>query len=286
MEGAVTRPHVVALRCRTCERSPAPMHGAEALARALASRLGVEPRLIGSVDEDASPRDYTDDLQSSRGCLLEAGGQVDDALTDGRLPVLTAGQCSIALTTLPTVARHRPDAKVLWLDAHGDFNTPQTTESGYLSGMALAGACGLWETGFEGVMAPDRVVMCGVRELDRGERELLERSPVTVIGPRLETLVDLQNALDGAPTYVHVDLDVLDPEAFHAVDYPVPGGLPVDRLFDLLDAVADACEVVGIEITHFDAPADPLETERFAALASRPITPLLFVASEAADGID
>jgi arginase len=286
VEGSVTQPHVIALRCRTSERTPAPMRGAEALARALGARLGVEPRMIGSVDDDAAPHGYTDDLLSSRGCLLEAGGQVDDALTDGRLPVLTAGQCSIALTTLPTVARHRPDAKVLWLDAHGDFNTPDTTESSYLSGMALAGACGLWDSGFDGVMAPERVGMCGVRDLDSGERVLLEGSPVTVIRPHLDLIADVSDALDGAPTFVHLDLDVLDPAAFGAVDYPVPDGLPVDMLFDLLDAVADSCEVVGIEVTHFDAPPDAHEAERLAAVASRPITPLLFVPSEAGDGVD
>jgi arginase len=280
----VTRPAVVGLRCRTGDRTPAAMRGAEALALAFGDRLGVAPRLIGSVG-DAAPQRYDADLAASRGCLLEAGGQVDDALSAGVLPVLTAGDCSIALTTLPTVARLRPDAKVLWLDAHGDFNTPQTTESAYLGGMALSGACGMWETGFEGAVAPDRVVMCGVRRLDAGERDLLERTRVTVIGPTLETLVYLQNALDGAPTYVHVDLDVLDPEAFGAVQFPEPGGLPVDKLFDLLDAVADLCEVVGVEITNFSAPADARDTAHLAALASRPITPLLFVA-EAADGVD
>ena len=61
---------------------------------------------------------------------------MDDALAAGEVPVLLAPECSIALTTLPAVAGHRPDAKVLWLDAHGDFNTPQTTASGYLGGMA------------------------------------------------------------------------------------------------------------------------------------------------------
>ena len=49
--------------------------------------------------------------------------------------------------TLPALARTRGDAKLLWLDAHGDFNTPETTGSGYLGGMCLAGACGLWDTG-------------------------------------------------------------------------------------------------------------------------------------------
>jgi arginase family enzyme len=242
---------VTALLCRTSDRSDAASRGAEALARELGARLGVEARMVGTL---AQPRtqDWADDLRDSRGCLLEAGGQVDDALAVGTVPVLTAGHCSIALTTLPTVARHRPDAKVLWLDAHGDFNTPQTTPSGFLGGMPLAGACGAWDSGF-GAIDPARVVLCGVRDLDEGERELLERAPATVIGPTLETLVALQNALDGAPTYVHLDCDVLDPE-FMPAEFPAPGGLTEEKLYDLLDAVADSCEVVGLEVTALNAP--------------------------------
>jgi arginase len=159
------------------------------------------------------------------------------------------------VTTLPTVARLRPEAKVLWLDAHGDYNTPDTSPSGYLGGMALAGACGAWQTGFDGALDPSRVVLCGVRELDEGERELLERSPAVVIGPQLETLVYLQNALDGAPTYVHLDLDVLDPEVFPA-QFPSPGGLTEEKLYDLLDAVADSCEVGGVEVTSCEGPPE------------------------------
>ena len=63
------------------------------------------------------------------------------------MPVVLAPECSVALTTVPTALRHRPEAKVLWLDAHGDFNTPETRPSGYLGGMSLAGACGRWDAG-------------------------------------------------------------------------------------------------------------------------------------------
>jgi arginase family enzyme len=246
VEGAVT-----ALRCRTSDRTAASSRGAEALALAVGERLGVEARMVGTLGEPRT-QDWADDLRDSRGCLLEAGGQVDDALAGGAFPVLTAGHCTIALTTLPTVARHRPDAKVLWLDAHGDFNTPETSSSGFLGGMPLAGACGAWDSGF-GAIDPARVVLCGVRDLDEGERALLERSPATVIGPTLETLVALQNALDGSPTYVHLDCDVLDPELMPA-EFPAPGGLTEEKLYDLLDAVADACEVVGVQITALHAP--------------------------------
>jgi arginase family enzyme len=229
--------------CRISERVP---HATRELAEALAG----EARLIGSV-EPAREANWDDDLRDARGCLLEAGGQVDDALEAGGFPLLVAGDCAIALSTLAAVRRHRPEARVLWLDAHGDFNTPETTGSGFLGGMALAGAVGLWDAGLGLEAFPaEQVVMAGVRDLDPAEREALERSPATVVGAGLDTLVAVQNALDRAPVYVHLDVDVLDPEHMPA-QFPVGGGLRPDKLYDLLEAVADECEIVGVEVTAF-----------------------------------
>lgn len=262
-----TQPALVALRCRTSDRDPRLAGGVEALANVLGESLGVAPKMVGAPQAPVT-QGYEADLVSSRGCLLEAGGQVEDALAAGRPPVLVAGDCSVAITTVPTIARLRPDAKLLWFDAHGDFNTPQTSPSGFLSGMCLAGACGLWPTGFEAEpFVPERVVLCGVRELDDGERELLRARGVTVIGTELETLVFLQNALDGAPVYVHVDVDVLDPELI-ATPFPSPGGLPAEKLYDLLDAVADSCEVIGLELAGFASYADEFSTTAAARLVA------------------
>ena len=264
---------VVALRCRTSDRTEGGARGAEALAELVAERLGTDARMIGEPQE---PRkgNWSDDLRDSRGCLLEAGGQVEDALRAGDTPLLFAGDCSICLTTFPAVARLRPDARFLWLDAHGDFNAPDTTPSGFLGGMCLGGACGVWDAGLAEPIPPDRVVLAGIRDLDGGERELLERSAATVIGASLETLVYTQNALDRAPVYVHLDLDVMDPAVFPA-QFPAPGGLPPEKLYDLLEAVAGECEVVGVEVTAFEAPADPDERRALAETAAHVLEPLL-----------
>jgi arginase len=265
---------LVALVCRTSDRTPGGVRGAQTIAPLIGKRLGVEPRTIGSA---AEPRDmrFDEDLRESRGCLLEAGGQVDDALEDGRVPVITAADCSISVTTLPVALRHRPDAKVLWLDAHGDYNTPDTTGSGYLGGMCLAGACGEWDAGLGETIEPEQVVLAGVRDLDDGERELLERSAATVIGASVvETLVAVKNALDGAPAFVHLDFDVLDPEEFPAA-VPAPGGLSSDKLYDLMEAVAEDSELVGLEVTAFEAPEDEDDRADMAETAMRVLDPLL-----------
>jgi arginase family enzyme len=213
--------------CRISER-------AEHATRALAETLAQDARMVGS-EEAPRTAPWQDDLRDARGCLLEAGGQVDDALEAGGFPLLVAGDCSIALTTLAAVRRHRPDARVLWLDAHGDFNTPDTTKSGFLGGMALAGAVGLWDAGVAAPFPASRVVLAGVSDLEEPERENIERSGATVVGAGLDTLVAVQNALDAAPVYIHFDSDVLD-------------SIRAEKLYDLLEAVADESEIVGVQV--------------------------------------
>jgi arginase len=268
VDGPVTA-SVVVLRCRTSDRTPGGVRGAEALAPRLARLAGVDPRYIGTAGEPRAAG-YEDDLRDSRGCLLEAGGQVDDALADGRFPVLLASDCSISITTLPTVTRYFPAARVLWLDAHGDFNTPQTSPSGFLGGMCLAAACGRWDSGFtEAPLDPARVITCGVRDLDAGERVELARAGVGVAEPE-----DLGELLDGESVYVHLDLDVLDPEVFPA-QFPAPGGLSGEVLRELLADVAETSRLIGVEITAFQAPEDDGELELLASMVESIVEPLL-----------
>jgi arginase len=260
---------LVVLRCRTSDRTAGGVRGAEALAPRLGRLAGVEPRFIGSPGPPR-PTSFEADLRESRGCLLEAGGQVDDALADGRFPVLLASDCSICMTTLPTVTRFFPAARILWLDAHGDFNTPETSPSGFLGGMCLAAACGRWDDGFAvAPVDPARVITCGVRDLDAGERVELERAGVGVAEPG-----DLGELLDGESVYVHLDLDVLDPEVFPA-QFPAPGGLSGEGLRELLSDVAETARVIGVEITAFEAPEDEGEVERLATLVESVVEPLL-----------
>jgi arginase len=242
---------VVALLCRTSDRIAATSEGARALAEALADRMGVEARMIGSPGEPGDTR-FDDDLRDARGCLLEAGGQVEDALGSGRFPVLTSSDCSICVTTLPAVARLRPSAVVLWLDAHPDFNDPDTTQSGFLGGMCLAAACGVWDAGLDaGSIDPSRVVMCGIRDVDASERVLVETNGVGLV----ERPSRLAEVLAEREVFIHLDLDVLDPNVMPGLHWPAEGGFSDGGLRTLLAEVAEAAEVVGIEITDFPAPA-------------------------------
>jgi arginase len=255
---------VAALLCRTSDRTAGGARGAESLA------LALDPgaRLIGTPGE---PRvsSYEDDLRDSHGCLLEAGGQVEDMLAGGHFPVLTASDCSICMTTFQAVVRHVPDVRVLWLDAHADFNTPRTTVSEFLGGMCLAAACGRWDSGFAPSIEPARVLTCGVRDVEAGERVLLDTAGVGNARPS-----EVVPVLAGEKVYVHLDLDVLDPEVLPA-QFAVPGGMSETGLRTLLADVARECHVVGVELTAFEAPADDEARARRTALVASIVAALL-----------
>ena len=264
---------VITLACRTSDRVLEGTRGAATLAPLFAEYVGVAAHTIGAAP---APRvaDWSEDLEDSRGCLLEAGGQIEDALNAGFAPVLLHSQCTVALTTLPTVVRMRPDARILWLDAHGDYNTPDTTPSGYLGGMPLAGACGEWDADLDvGFADPARVVLAGVRELEGAERELIDASALTVIEGR-DVLDELPVALGEDPVFVHLDLDVLD-EGEVPVTFPSKGGLEIAELRELLTRVAHNREVVGFEVANFQAPLDELESMLAATAIKRVAEPLL-----------
>jgi arginase len=225
---------IVNLRGRTSDRTSGG-DNAEALAR----RLG--GRVVGEAGEPAT-RDWSEDLPDSEPVLDAAEAELEAAFAAGELPVLTASDCSICIATLPVAVAHRPDLHVAWLDAHGDFNTPETTASGFLGGMCLAAACGRWDAGRGGTVDPTRVHFLGVRDLEPAEADEAEAAGVGAEVP------------DGVALYVHLDADVLD-ESVMAAQFPAPGGWDERRLRAQLAELAAGCEIVGVEITAIEDPA-------------------------------
>ena len=228
-------PRVTCLRGRTSDRTDGAGAGAEALARALGGRVAGER-------SPGSPRDWSEDLPAARPVLDAAAAEVSAALDQGELPLLTASDCSICIATLPTAARRIPGLQVLWLDAHGDFNTPETTPSGFLGGMCLGAACGRWDAGWEHTIDPSAVWMHGVRDLDPGERVEVEQAGVRTGVP------------GEGPVFVHLDLDVLDPSVL-APQFPVPGGLDAAEVRDVLARLRADGRLVGLEVTALEDPA-------------------------------
>jgi arginase len=223
---------VVCLRGRTSELTDGAGAGAEALARKLGGRIVGEP-------EPGRPQDWDEDLPAARPVLEAAAAEVTAALEAGTRPILTAGHCDLCIATFPTVARLVPGVRFAWFDAHGDFNTPDTTESRFLGGMCLAAACGRWDAGWPETINPKTVSFVGVRDLDPGEQLEVERAGVGTGVPH------------EGPVYVHLDVDVLDPSVMPA-KFPAPGGMQPDELRAALAALND--RLVGIEVTALEDP--------------------------------
>jgi arginase len=231
----VDRPlRVTCLRARTSDRTDGAGAGAQALAERLGGRVLGEP-------SPGRPRDWSEDLPEARPVLELAAAEISAALDQGELPLLTASDCSICIATLPTVARRVPGVRFLWIDAHGDFNLPETTPSGFLGGMCLAAACGRWDAGWPDTIDPAAVSFLGVRDLDPDERVEVERAGVGSGVPE-----------DG-PVYVHLDVDALDPSVM-PVQFPVPGGMQAGEVQDVLTALVAGGRLVGIEVTAFEHP--------------------------------
>jgi arginase len=226
---------VTCVRGRTSDRTDGAGAGAEALARLLGGRV------VGEA-APGRPQRWDEDLPGARPVLKAAADSVAVALDAGELPLLTSGDCTPCIATLPAVARRVPGVRFVWFDAHGDFNTPDTTPSGFLGGMCLCAACGGWDAGWPVTIDSATVSFVGVRDLDPGERPLVEQAGIG------------RGVPDDGPVYVHLDLDVLDPSVM-PVQFPVPGGLQPEQVRDALADLVAAGRLVGIEVTALEDPA-------------------------------
>jgi len=185
-----------------------------------------------------------------------------------RLPLVLAGSCDASLGVLAGFDHAR--CGVVWIDAHADFNTPESSVSGFFPGMSAAVIVGhchreLWaKTGDATPVAEDAMLMLGVRELSpEAERERLERSAIRVVpwrGGRPEE--DVEAALDDLAVlvdevYLHVDNDAFDPAvAPGIVDDPVPGGLSLVQMEDVLRGVTGRFRVAAAALTTFTPDRD------------------------------
>jgi arginase len=211
---------------------------------------------------------FRDAPAASLAVNLELAEAVRRALAAEQLPVVLAGSCDASLGVLAGFDHERRG--VVWIDAHADFNTPESSVSGFFPGMSAAVVAGhchreLWaQIGDATPVAEEAMLMLGVRELSpEAERERLERSAVRVVpwrGGRPEEDVDA--ALDElarlvAAVYLHVDNDAFDPAtAPGIVDEPVPGGLSLEQMEEILRGVASRFRVEAAALTTFTPARD------------------------------
>jgi arginase len=196
-------------------------------------------------------------------------------LVEGRLPVSVGGDHSLAMGSVAGVARHYREREqrlgLLWFDAHGDMNTPASTDSGNVHGMALAHLLGLGDDrlasvgGFRGKVLPDNVSLIGVRDLDDREKKLVAESGVNVFTMKdidrrgassvIEQAVEIA-ARGTAGIHVSLDIDVVDPSLAAGVGTPKKGGLTYREAHLCMEMVADSKQLTSFDLVEVNPILD------------------------------
>ena len=234
-------------------------NGPAHLKRALADLAGVSSEAI-TVEE----RPF--ELGTTFRILRAVSDRVRESIADNRLPILLAGGCLSSLGALAAIGSDT--TAMIWFDAHADFNTPETTPSGFIDGMALAAITGrCWRIlaasvpGFR-PMHEKNVMLIGARDLDTEERTFLERSEITYLSPESIRQKGVEGCLSEVlarlpgRVYLHLDLDVLDRTEARVNEYSSTGGLTVSELLHIIRFVGHNRTIVGAAITAYDPSVD------------------------------
>ena len=189
---------------------------------------------------------------------------VAGAVSRGERPISVAGDCCATIGTLAGLQKAGIDPLLIWFDAHGDFNTRETSPSGFLGGMPLAMLIGFGDLTMPKAVSlkplpENQVILTDARDLDPGERELVENSAVT----HLKNAHDLLDyPLPNRPIYIHFDVDVLDPREAPAMSYPAPGGISSDRLKAVFRRLASTGQVAAASISCWNPKLEGAEKTR------------------------
>jgi arginase len=210
---------------------------------------------------------FRDTVSASFAVCRDLARLVRQAVDHGEFPFVLAGGCDATKGVLSGF--DHASTGVVWFDAHGDFNTPESTISGYFPGMSLAvitGHCyrAAWtQIGDSEPVPENATLLIGVRDLDPAERERLEASAIEVVPWRGgQPQADIHEALDrlGAhvrEVYLHVDIDALDPAvAAGVVDRPVPGGLSLEQAEEAIRAVTTRFALRAVDLAVYNPDLD------------------------------
>ena len=207
-----------------------------------------------------NPRDRW--LTAARESCRTLADGIAASLRGGATCVVLGGECTLVAGSLSGALMAEPDIALVYLDAHGDFNTLATTQSHYVSGMCLAHVCWksiaplLWPGARR--IAEDRVALVGARALDAGERQNVERSRVLHV-PFDRAHADLTRLLAFArrkKVWLHVDVDVVDPSEMPAVVFPAADGPSLAAVTGCVAQLVSLADVRGIDVCGYDPRQD------------------------------
>jgi len=199
------------------------------------------------------------DVQTRMSALhIHLANAVAQTIRNNERPVSIAGDCCTAIAVLAGLQRAGIDPLLIWFDAHGDFNTWETTPSGFLGGMPLAMLVGKGEQTMPRAVglktqAENQVILSDARDLDPGERELIKNSELTHIA-KAESMIDFD--IPDLPIYVHFDTDLVTAEESPAQNYPVNGGPRAKIVQAIFDQLARTRKIVAVSISTWNPDLD------------------------------
>ena len=173
-----------------------------------------------------------------------------DAVAEADRPLLLSGDCPASLGVAAGLQRRHPEIAVVWLDAHGDFNTPAITISGYLGGMPLAMLAGRAPELFADPLGlrpvPEHnIMLADARDLDPAERDALAASQVRRIPATAGAFRAALSGLGGLPVYLHVDVDIIDSTEMPGLRFPSGPGPMLGDVENCLTAITASADVVA-----------------------------------------
>src|SRR5215470_2210617 len=173
-----------------------------------------------------------------------------DAVAATARPLLLSGDCPAGLAVAAGLQRRHPEIAVVWLDAHGDFNTPATTISGYLGGMPVAMLAGRAPELFADPLGlrpvPEHnIVLADARDLDPAERDALAASKVRRVPATADAFLAALSGLGGLPVYLHVDVDIMDSTEIPGLRFPSGPGPSLGDIENCLNAIIVSADVVA-----------------------------------------
>jgi arginase len=198
-------------------------------------------------------------------------GAVSTSMQAGHFPLVLGGDHSLSIGSVRGAAKNRKIG-VIWLDAHADFNTDQTTPSGNIHGMSLAALAGLgdkslvqlWDENIP-VIDPSKIAIIGARDLDPGEKKNLKEAGAMVMGMEQvdrfgmvsvveKAIAHISRDVDGI--YLSLDLDALDPQHAPGVGTPVPAGLTQREAHLACEMIAETNKLIGMDVVEVNPILD------------------------------
>jgi arginase len=249
-------------------------HGPEALrAAGLVQRLERLGERVNDLGDLTLPEALFDDSVPDRvrKVVTAARRQADQWHTHhkpGNLMMTVGGDHSTSLGTIAALAATGESFDIIWIDAHGDFNVLETSPSGNPHGMVLSLACGLMPEFVPGMVAPESLRLWGIRDLDGGERRLLERERVVALSPEQVRRDPEQLVRELKPNvFISFDIDSVEPAEAPGTMTPVPGGFGGAEALALVAAIARNRRVLALDIVEFHPDLDQNDITMNLALA-------------------